>query len=72
LALFYAISVATSGRADNILLAGVDVYNISDVRHKAVKNYLKKYQELKESIPITSVTPSLYPIQQRSIYQLEL
>ncbi len=72
LALFYAISVATSGRADNILLAGVDGYSISDVRHEAVKNYLKKYQKLKESIPITSVTPSLYPIQQRSIYQLEL
>ena len=70
LALFYAISVATAGRADNILLAGVDGYSVSDVRHKVVKDYLRRYQELEFSIPITSVTPSLYSIPQRSIYQL--
>jgi len=71
LALFYAISIATIGNANNILLAGADGYSVSDIRHKVVKDYLEKYQDLECSVPITSVTPSLYSIQQRSIYQLK-
>jgi len=68
LALFYAISVATMGKAKRILLAGVDGYHESDPRHHKVASMFKDYESQSDAIPIYAITPSIYPINKRSVY----
>ena len=68
LALAYAISVATAGRAKKIFLCGVDGYPSSESRQIEVVEMLKNYSEIKDSLEILALTPTTYPIYQSSIF----
>ena len=69
LALGYAISIATAGKARKILCVGMDGYGYSDPRNDEIINLLKHYKSLSCSIPIVSLTPTSYPIDQKSLFE---
>ena len=71
LSLAYAISVATIGGADKILLAGVDGYSLTDKRQIEMVELFHKYTQLKPSIPISAITPTTVPVTQGSIFAPE-
>ena len=64
----YTIAIANSGKAKEILLAGFDGYNYEDTRRQEIDQLLKEYRNTKNSIPIKSITPTLYQIPTRSIF----
>ena len=66
----YALSVATSGKASKILLAGFDGYGQDDRRTKIVDEIFFSYFSHKKSIPILAVTPTSYNFSTTSIYAL--
>lgn len=69
LSLTYAISVATAGGAEKILMAGVDGYDASDSRQIVMIDVLRQYENIPEAISMSAITPTTYPIQQRSIFE---
>jgi len=66
----YALSIATSGKASRILLAGFDGYESEDRRTKIVDELFFSYSSHKKSKKIISVTPSSYNFTATSIYAL--
>ena len=68
LSLFYAIAVATASGANNIYMTGVDGYDKSDPRYEEIVLLFSLYLNLDDACPIYSITPSTYPISQRSVY----
>ena len=66
----YALSIAASGNAKKILLAGFDGYSKADRRFKMVQDIFYNYNLTKGSKPITAITPSAYNIKKKSIYAL--
>ena len=66
----YALSIAASGRAKQIFLAGFDGYQKTDRRSKIVDEILFNYSSSQGSPPIIAVTPSSYNIKKKSIYTL--
>ncbi len=72
LAAAYAISVATSGGARQIMLMGMDGYDLGDPRQQEMVDMLDEYTSLDVSLPIIAITPTTYPVLQRSIYDPSL
>ena len=68
--LVYALSIATSGQAERILLAGFDGYGNNDVRTKTIDELLHFYSSSTGSRPLLAVTPTTYSINSTSIYAL--
>ena len=68
LAFNYAISIASSSGAKQILLTGVDGYDKADSRQLEMIDSLERYRELDKSKPIYAITPTTYPIEDKSIY----
>ena len=68
LVMAYAIAIANSGKAKEILIAGFDGYKYEDPRRKEIDKILKDYKDKKNSIPIKSITPTRYAIPEKSIY----
>ncbi len=68
--LVYALSIATSGKAGRILLAGCDGYGSHDIRTKIVDELLHLYSSSAGSRPLLAVTPTTYSINSTSIYAL--
>ena len=68
--LVYALSIATSGNASKILLAGFDGYGPKDRRTKIVDELMYLYSSAKEAKPIIAVTPTSYSVASSSIYAL--
>ncbi len=68
LVMAYAIAIANSGKAKEILIAGFDGYKYEDPRRKEIDKILKDYKDKKNSIPIKSITPTRYEIPIKSIY----
>ena len=66
----YALSIATSGKASRILLAGFDGYGSSDRRTKIIDDIFFSYSSHKSARPIIAVTPSSYNSTTTSIYAL--
>jgi 4-hydroxy 2-oxovalerate aldolase len=66
----YALSLATSGNASKILLAGFDGYGINDSRTETIEELFSLYMSLKKSKDLISVTPTQYNIKSSSIYSL--
>ena len=66
----YALSIATSGKASRILLAGFDGYDQKDNRNKIINEIFYAYKENKGSKPITSITPTKYNFATISIYAI--
>ena len=68
--LVYALSVATSGKASKILLAGFDGYGSNDKRTKILDELFHLYSSSKYAKPIVAVTPTSYSVASSSIYAL--
>ena len=68
--LVYALSIATSGNAHKILLAGFDGYGSNNKRTKMIDELFYLYSSFKDSKPIVAVTPTSYSIPSASIYTL--
>ena len=71
-AVAYALSIATSGNASRILLAGFDGYkHRTDERHKKITDHLfSLYSSCKGSKPLMAITPTSYAVKSTSIYVL--
>jgi 4-hydroxy 2-oxovalerate aldolase len=68
LVLSYALAIATSGKAKQILLAGFDGYGADDPRRKEIDNVFNLYRQAKESVNFFSITETRYEIPIKSIY----
>jgi 4-hydroxy 2-oxovalerate aldolase len=68
--LSYALAIATSGKAKQILLAGFDGYGADDPRRKEVDNVFKLYQQTETCVDFFSITETRYEIPIKSIYGL--
>ena len=66
----YALSIATSGNASRILLAGFDGYGFEDKRTKVVDELFHLYASFKDAKAITAITPTSYSVPSCSIYAL--
>ncbi len=66
----YALSVATSGQAKRILLAGFDGYGQDDRRTKIVDNIFYIYSSNKKAKQLLGITPSSYSFETKSVYAL--
>ena len=64
----YALSFANASGAKRVLLTGLDGYKETDPRQKEIKASFLKYKNHANSIPIYALTPSTYPIEDKSIY----
>lgn len=71
LVLAYALAIATSGRANRILLAGFDGYGADDPRRKEIDRIFQLYCRSSDSLEIVAVTPTRYEIPVQSIYSYE-
>lgn len=69
LAAAYAIVLATAAGAERILMTGFDGYAAGDSRQEEMIEVLEQYQRMDKAIPIMAITPTTYPIIQRSIYE---
>lgn len=70
LVISYALAIATSGQASNILLAGFDGYGAGDSRTKEMQDVLTNYQSASGALPVTSITPTSYNVPVVSVYAL--
>lgn len=68
LVMAYAFAVITSGQAKRIIMAGFDGYTGEDPRNIEMNSVVTSYKQATESIPMISITPTRYDIQQKSIY----
>lgn len=69
LVITYTLALATSGGAQNILLAGFDGYPAGDPRNLEMDHILRLYLASANSRPLISVTPTKYNIQKDSVYR---
>lgn len=65
--LAYALSIAYSGQAKEILLSGFDGYAIGSSRNDEMNEIFRLFKKAAD-ISVYSVTPSVYKISQKSIY----
>jgi 4-hydroxy 2-oxovalerate aldolase len=70
LVLAYALSVATSGGASRILLAGFDGYSADDPRRAEVDALFRSYMQARPTTELAAITPTKYEIPSLSIYAL--
>ena len=70
LVISYALAVASSGKAKQLLLAGFDGYSADDPRRLENDMIFEKHQSVASAVPILAVTPTLYHIESTSIYAL--
>lgn len=68
--LAYALGIVTVGNARKIFLAGFDGYGADDPRTLEIKELFDLYKSEKDSIEISSVTPTRYNLPVVSIYAL--
>ena len=67
----YALSIAIAGNARKILLAGFDGYLPNDPRYFEMVEIFEGIQK-QTDIEISAITPTLYPINQKSVYMESL
>jgi 4-hydroxy 2-oxovalerate aldolase len=70
LVIAYALAVATSGKATQILLAGFNGYGADDPRTAEMQHLLNSYQECSQAVTLTAVTPTRYNLPVKSIYAM--
>ena len=68
LAAAYAFAVVTQSSASKIFMVGFDGYSADDPRQEEMNNVFFKYNSLKESLNITTLTPTTYRVNQSSIF----
>lgn len=70
LVISYALAIATSGKANRILLAGFDGYGAADPRTKEMQKVLELYKDV-EALEVISITPTSYSIPTLSVYAMQ-
>jgi 4-hydroxy 2-oxovalerate aldolase len=68
LVLMYSLMVATASGANRVILAGMDGYDSSDPRQLEMVRMLEGYYAMDSHLPVMAITPSTYPVEQRSLY----
>lgn len=66
----YALSIATSGKAKQVLMAGFDGYGADDPRSQEMRSLLERYMRSENALELTSITPTRYGIHTESVYAL--
>lgn len=66
----YALAVATSGQARQILMAGFDGFGADDPRSQEMSSLLELYLNDQRALKVTSITPTRYGIHTESVYAL--
>jgi 4-hydroxy 2-oxovalerate aldolase len=66
----YALAVVTSGKAEQIFLAGFDGYGADDPRSAEMRNLLETYLSSDQALPLTAITPTRYGLPSLSVYAL--
>tara|TARA_B100000795_G_C22806749_1_gene445499 strand:+ start:4323 stop:5936 length:1614 start_codon:yes stop_codon:yes gene_type:complete len=66
----YVLSIANSGKASDIFLAGFDGYEKDDPRNEEMNQLIAKYKETQDSCALVSITPSKYNISVESLYAI--
>jgi len=66
----YALAVATSGKANRVLMAGFDGFSADDPRNVEMENLLSIYIGTQGATPIQAITPTRYRIDTSSVYAL--
>ena len=64
----YVLAVASSGLANQIILAGFDGFNSEDLRKKEMDQILKTYREHPDALTLKSITPTSYEISVQSVF----
>lgn len=72
LVITYALAIATSVQAIQIILAGFDGYAADDPRRKEMDQLFTSYKKTEHAIQFVSITPTRYEIPVQSIYVLSL
>lgn len=72
LVIAYALAIASSGQAKQIILAGFDGYGADDPRHKEMDQVFKHYQDTHNAVPFKAITPTRYEIPVQSIFGMYL
>lgn len=70
LVIAYALAIANSGEASQILLAGFDGYGADDPRTREMQLLLSSYVEQEQHVAICSITPTRYNLPCKSVYGL--
>ena len=70
LVIAYSLAIATSGRAERILLAGFDGYPPGDPRNEEMDYLLDTYEAAGNGLELLSITPTRYKLVTKSVYAL--
>lgn len=70
LVMAYALAIATSGKAQRILLAGFDGYGSDDPRSIEMDELFALYAQAGGSLPLLAITPTRYKIPASSVYAM--
>jgi len=65
----YALAVVTQAKANKILLVGFDGFDSNDPRQEEMNEVFSTYNQLRNCLPIKSLTPTNYSIPQGSIFE---
>ena len=65
----YALAVASQAGAKMISLIGFDGYKSDDLRQIEMNRVFELFYKHKESVPIASLTPTTYRLEQKSIFE---
>lgn len=66
----YALAIATSGQAKQILMAGFDGYSADDPRSSEMNHLLERYRATQAALPIKAITSTRYRLGSESVYGL--
>lgn len=64
----YALAIAVSGKASQILLAGFDGYGADDPRTSEINTLLNNFTQVSSTPTIVSITPTQYNVTASSVY----
>jgi len=64
----YALAIANQAGGKTISLVGFDGYTSDDPRQVEMNTIFNQYKKVKNSVPIVSLTPTTYRLDQRSIF----
>lgn len=66
----YALAIATSGKANKVLMAGFDGYGADDPRSQEMQTLFERYQQAEQVLPLTAITHTRYGLHTESVYAL--
>lgn len=68
LVMAYAFATVTSGKANQLLLAGFDGYEGKDPRNEEMNSIVLQYRSAEGNLPLVAITPSRYDVEKVSVY----